>query len=378
MRTPHASSSESQPPPREPDSPERESPGPQPGEIVRRTPIRTQPPPFRPPPSPATFQPPRFAETHFPLIFIGLLVLVFVGSAAFLLWSPSPQNDLGLTSEEFRVLTEAANARSAASEEPPSSGGAPGSAVLDIATTPSGVLVSIDGEIVGVTPLRLGHLSPRPHFVSLESPGFSTTDTLVELNEELPTMISLVLAPSTSGGDVPPLSLDSDPPPVPRPAAAPVVSEEARPPKPSPPPAPTSGSIDVKVNPARTPVQLDGQTVGVAPLELRDVPAGPHTLTFFLPGYENASVRVHVEPGVRENVEVTLTPETGTVVVVVRPWGSVYIDGVLRARETDLSFEATLPPGRHQIRVEHPELGTQERTIEVQPHRTTSAVFDLN
>lgn len=379
MRTPHASSPESPPPTTAQEYPERDSPITQPEPSGRRAPIRTQPPPFRPPHRPATFQPPSFAETYAPPLFIGLLVLTFVGSAAFLLWPSSSPNDFDLTSEEYRMLTEAREARgprSATSEETLPPGVHAGSAVLDIATMPSGVLVSIDGQAAGVTPVRIDHLPPRPHLVTLRSPGFSTTDTLVDLREASLTMIAVVLTPLSVERALPPLPPDPSPTPAPRHNAARNATEAISPAE--PPPPPSSGSIAVRANPARIPVQLDGQTVGITPIELSDVPAGSHTLTFFLPGYESASVHVNLEPGGREDVEVTLAPETGVLVVVVRPWGSIYIDGVLRARDLDLSFEATLPAGRHQVRVEHPVLGAQERTVEVQAHRTTSAVFDLN
>lgn len=346
---------------------------------------RTRPPTFSSAPPPRVFQPQGFVEAYLPPLFIGLMVLVFVGSAGYLLWSPSPQDDYDLAPEELRLLAEAERSQSAFPESRVSPGRATGtgltsdarsgSAVLHVATTPSGALVSIDGEIAGVTPLRLRHLASGRHVVSLERPGFSAEDTLVHLDEDVPTTISMMLT-STAGEE----DLLSDTPddlsdaPDDASRAAPPASQPEAP----PPPSPTSGSIGVRVSPAGVPVQLDGQTVGVAPLNLDDVPAGPHTLTFFLPGYETATVDVDVKPGARETVDVAMAAQTGALVVVVRPWGSIYVNGTLHARDTDVSAEVTLPPGRHQVRVEHPELGTEERTVEVQADRTTSAVFDLN
>jgi hypothetical protein len=245
-----------------------------------------------------------------------------------------------------------------------------GSAVLHVETAPASALVSLDGTIEGLTPLRLRHLPSGYYHVSVERSGFTAIDTLVYLDDDVPTSISLTLTASLNESEdpLPPARSSTSEP------STPPLASRAE----SPSPRRTFGTIVVRADPTGVPVQLNGRRVGVAPLELGDVSAGQHTLTFSLPGYETSTVRVDVGPGTRETVDVTLTPRTGTLAVVVRPWGSIYIDGVLRARETDVRFETKLPVGTHQVRVEHPNLGTDERTVEVQADRTISTVFDLN
>ncbi len=202
--------------------------------------------------------------------------------------------------------------------------------------------------------------------MALDRDGFNLKDTLVYVSGEA-TSLSLALTPTAWVEEpVARASEERAPQGVPSRTAPPAS------------PVPTSGTIGVRVSPAGVPVQLDGETVGVAPLDLKGIPPGPHTLKFFLPDYETTTVHVEVEPGARASVDVTLVPQVGTLSVVVRPWGTIYVDDVLRARETDVKFEATLPVGRHHIRVEHPELGVRERTVEIESRGTASVVFDFN
>jgi hypothetical protein len=63
--------------------------------------------------------------------------------------------------------------------------------------------------------------------------------------------------------------------------------------------------------------------------------------------------------------------------VTVVPWGSIYIDGQLVVRETDVRQTFTLPPGPHTIAAEHPTLGRTEATIDLIPGSTRSVTLEL-
>jgi hypothetical protein len=328
-------------------------------------------------------------------LFFGFLILAFFGSLTVLLWTPPSPSDRELTEDELRVLSSPASVRSGGVESPSATTprgalGAEdrserGSATLAVTTEPSGADVSIDGEVVGVTPLRQDYPSSRWYAVTVERAAYGTVDTLVYLDEGEAAELAFSFSRLGDGRDEPKGAGTEDASGVDEPASpsAPTPRREvARAPREEAPRAPRSapafGSISVRTNPTDAPVRLDGQTVGVAPLELDEVAPGPHTLTLFLPGYETATVQLDVTAGEREVVDVDLVPQQGTLSVVVRPWGSVYVDGVLRAADTDVSVEMTLPVGRHALWVEHPSLGAEERVVIVQPRTTTSVVLDLN
>jgi hypothetical protein len=334
-----------------------------------------------------------FSERFLPPLFFAFLVLSVLGSAAVLLWTMSGNDEYVLTSEELSVLEGTAplstNESATRASVDPVADAVSETAGLRVETVLPGAIVSIDGEVMGVTPFQMRNMPSRWHIVSLERPGFTAIDTLVFLEEQALTSLSMTLAPAAPDiASAPSVQVGGNPaeedatPTSSAPAALPPAEESvADGPPPSDaalPSAPAFGSISVAVNPPGVPVQLDGQTVGVAPLELTNVAPGPRTLTFFLPGYETATVSIDVKPGASEVIDIAMVPQTGTLVVVARPWGSIYVNGELHARDTDVSVEVVLPVGSHQVRVVHPSLGAQERTIDVQPERTTTASFDLN
>ena len=63
--------------------------------------------------------------------------------------------------------------------------------------------------------------------------------------------------------------------------------------------------------------------------------------------------------------------------MTVSPWGSIYVDGQLLARETDVRQTFDLPPGSHRVAAEHPQLGRREVVVQVRPAQSTSVTLEL-
>lgn len=68
---------------------------------------------------------------------------------------------------------------------------------------------------------------------------------------------------------------------------------------------------------------------------------------------------------------------TGTIAVRVKPWGSIFVDGTLQARNSDLRHSMDLEAGTHRVRVEHPALGVREVEVTVRPGVTLEVPVDL-
>ena len=189
------------------------------------------------------------------------------------------------------------------------------------------------------------------------------------------------------------------------------------------PPGPSSGTVAagpgalvISSLPSGATVLLDNRLVGTTPLRFDDVPPGARTLTFAADGYAPLDTVVHSDPARPTSVFVVLRarrggrtsdaprsapqpayrpPRTassaappaqqappprgpGTLQVRVLPWGTIMIDGAVRARETDVQHVETLPPGRHVVRAIHPVLGAREVTVDIRPGATTDLEIDLN
>lgn len=305
---------------------------------------------------------------------VGAIVLV-VGIGVALIVSDSRQE--AAQSAELETLIAgggAADAESAAS------------ASLWINADPIGSTVLVDGDSVGVTPLWVESVAPGARWVQIRNRDGLLVDTT--LMAEAGQMAELDLT-----GDIPAVepvdgtvevAQAEDPPSRPqRPAA------EA--------PSPTvrqiqAGDLRVTSSPSGATVVLDGREIGTTPLAVEGLAVGRHNLRLSKDGFAPASQRVTVRPSAQSEAAVELrpaepvaprptpeaVPQVGTVEVLVRPWGTVFIDEQVHQRETDVVYRTQLPVGTHRIRVTHPTLGTAVRTIRVGAGSTARIEFDLD
>ncbi len=72
------------------------------------------------------------------------------------------------------------------------------------------------------------------------------------------------------------------------------------------------GSISIDSVPAGASVYLDDRNVGVSPLTIHDIPAGPHAVRISGEGFQDSISSVDVTPGGTATVAVTLLPATGS------------------------------------------------------------------
>jgi hypothetical protein len=100
-------------------------------------------------------------------------------------------------------------------------------------------------------------------------------------------------------------------------------------------------------------------------------------VTVSIDGYQPWSTQVRVQADTTARVHAPLQPRTGRLRVLARPWGTIYIDETLHARESDVWYETELPIGTHQVTVVHPVLGEQTRQVNVEAEAERSVVIDL-
>jgi hypothetical protein len=338
--------------------------------------------------------------------YVGLLLVVIVGGLAVLLW-PAPEAGLGeLSDEELAALIDA--------QAPP---GAPaiGPTSLIISSEPSGSVVVLGRDVVGVTPLRLNELPPGFYALSLESAAHATHDTLLYLgagetlrvwHRHRPAQDLLaedLLAEDLLAEDLPPgptedherLALPSRQQPEAPPRQLAQAQAQARAAAPAPPPAeatpraepepvvqeppPTSAAaLIVSTEPAGAQVLVNGRAMGQSPLRLDGLGPGSYHVVVQRAGYRTVSQTVEVEAGRSRTFWTALEPSHGTLLVVARPWATLYVNGDLRASESDLQHAISLPVGTHRVRAVHPQLGARERVVEVRPNEAVRVVFDFN
>ncbi len=99
---------------------------------------------------------------------------------------------------------------------------------------------------------------------------------------------------------------------------------------------------------------------GTTPLEIA-LPAGEHTLTFALRGYDEATRTVNAAIGERTTLDATLTVQPVTMRIAAVS-GRATVDG----NEVAIGRDFQLPPGPHVVRLTNEGAPPQEQTIELE------------
>ncbi|GAB5533887.1 MAG: hypothetical protein Rubg2KO_01360 [Rubricoccaceae bacterium] len=237
---------------------------------------------------------------------------------------------------------------------------------------PYGATLRVNSDSVGVLPMRVENLSAGEHLLRIEAEG-QALDTLVLVTAGQTATVFLRLGGS---GDVSDAVVDVA-------QGAPVETSPAIPPS-DPEDAsstvvPTVGTLRIVTEPAGATILLDGAPVGTAPLALPEMEARRYVLTASLDGREPGEMTVDVIAGQDQTIRLSLAEVAGpgTLQILAQPWGTIYIDGVLHKRNTDVMYRTELPSGTHEIRVEHPTFGTRTRQVTIHPGQSAREVFDL-
>ena len=333
-----------------------------------------------------------------------VLVLIFiVGLGAALYWESN--STTAADQEEARLQAAIEAYRSG--ETPAGQGGvdplgstssagssstAEGQGAITVRSQPSQATVRVDDDSVGVTPLAGHPLEPGVYFIAVERDGYVTADTLLIVRSDNAPSFTAVLQRDVGGNrrTSPSRSVQpqrSTPPAESSPARSSsnesvvsppqVPSEDVSPSEQGGAPAPEVGSVQFVTEPSDATVLLDGERKGTTPLTLSAIPAGSHRATLYRSGYDTVRTQVEIAPGTQQVIRQTLTPLPGRLRVLVQPWGSVYVDGSIRQRNTDVWFETTLPAGTHEVAAVHPALGRQTRSVQIAPGAEQSVVIDL-
>lgn len=298
------------------------------------------------------------------------LLLLGVGVAGVLYWT---------TQMEARTPSPAVNVQPSAVETGPEAPTTMGSAQLAVRSTPPGATVRINGDSVGVTPFADSARRAGAYMLSVQRTGHFRADTVVVLEAESDATVRLTLRQRPGYTEPDPVQARSPSRSQPSPDARslPVTSvpDEAT----NAPPERTSayGTLYVTSVPTGAVVTLDGTERGRTPLPVSELSLGTKQVSLRLDGYQPWSAQVKILADTTARLHADLQKKSGRLRVLARPWGTIYVNGTLHARESDVWYETPLPAGRHEVTVVHPALGKQTETVTVRPDKETSVVVDL-
>jgi hypothetical protein len=349
---------------------------------------------------------------------IAVLLLLACAAAVYFDYRSLPHGD-DLDGEEIRAILNEFEAPPASNSGAGASPGADANeryVPLEVTSDPAGALVRIDFDSIGITPLRGHRIVPGSYIVSIEFDRNTYLDTLIALRDVRDGRLSFSLsdvrrgavASGGRGGLRPDVPAEQPPARQPvsgeqQPAPQPVVAEpddaETIVQTPSEPedetPAPSDlassppeqqpaedagagfGGLQITSEPSGAVVTMDGMQLGVTPLQVDRVAAGSREVLIQMPGFASATSSIEIRPSETALHHAALAEARGTLKILVRPWGDVYIDGELRQRGMDVWYSTDLPVGEHTIEVRHPAMGTRQNVVEVTADQINEVIFDL-
>lgn len=207
---------------------------------------------------------------------------------------------------------------------------------MSVLSTPSLATVRIEFDSVGVTPMTASIPQAGSYLLTISKSGYATLDTVVTVRPGDHPLYRIKLRSSNlaaiKGTDR--AALETDRPPAPRRAAT----------------------------------LRNRRSETAAPLTPPSSQQEPRA--------ERTAPDESTEPSSRP--EAAPTEVTGTLEILVRPWGTIYINGELHRSDTDMLYSVQLPPGSHEVRVIHPSLGRSQRTVRVSPDSKERLIFSLD
>jgi hypothetical protein len=208
---------------------------------------------------------------------------------------------------------------------------------VQIDSQPFRATVTLNGRNVGSTPYPGKNLKPGRYTLLVSKEGFETYSGSIEVRPGQTTPLTVSLKAVILGGQ-----------------------------------------ISVKSDPDGATILLDGREAGTTPQELANIPAGGHEIVLRKKGYKDYTASVTVEPQQTQTVTGNLVRLMGKLQVLVKPYGTIFLDGNLQIRDTNVRFTKELPVGSYELKATHPSYGVYAKTVNIETNALLEVPVDFN
>jgi serine/threonine protein kinase len=209
--------------------------------------------------------------------------------------------------------------------------------VVTIYSEPPNAILWINDQLKGTTPCRVQDLKNGWYKMRLEKDGYMIYQNNVQVTQQKSQIVSAKLIPLT-------------------------------------------GILSIKTDPDSAAIFIDGKEMGENyTLFFSDtLPVGHHQIDIKKSGYASISQLILIRPDSLSLLNFKLQKLEGNLILQIRPWGSVYINGELKESSADTRTEFILTQGAYTLKVAHPTLGRWQKDITIEPENTTNILIDFN
>lgn len=137
------------------------------------------------------------------------------------------------------------------------------------------------------------------------------------------------------------------------------------------------GGISFTSQPSGATIYLNGNRSGTTPRVVQNLTTGRHSIVIRKNGYKDFKANVSVAADEVELVNAKLQPLVGKANILVKPFGSIYIDGSLHKRNYQFRYETELSAGRHIIQAVHPSFGSWQKEINIEANKEETITIDF-
>jgi hypothetical protein len=206
---------------------------------------------------------------------------------------------------------------------------------LNIKSEPSKAMIIVDGNEVGNTPANITDLVPGKHLVEIRMEGYENWNESVDIEHSKEADLTAVLQQLT-------------------------------------------GSLNIKSEPSKATIIIDGNEVGDTPANITDLVPGKHLVEVRMEGYEGWSESVIIEPGKKATLTAVLQQLTGSLNIKSKPSKAMIIVDGNEVGDTPANI-TDLVPGKHlvAVRKEGYEDWTESVDIEYSKESALTALLQM-
>lgn len=148
--------------------------------------------------------------------------------------------------------------------------------------------------------------------------------------------------------------------------SAPATAAPTRTPR-KPPPTPKYGTVLFNSSPAGAEILLNDKVLigATTPHRLPKLLPGRYQVTIRQSGYHDYATTLSIQAGQSRRITATLESLPAPVSILVLPYGTIYLDGKVVEKNTNVRYRTTLKGGSYQLRAEHPSFGNWSRKINI-------------